>query len=67
MYKCALVLCGCRISYLDIMKVIEMTCDKHREELVPFPGLEEIVQYDAWARMYVADVASKNLQKQLVA
>lgn len=48
------------------MKVIEMTCDKHREELVAFPGLEEIVHYDAWARTYVADIASKSLQKQLV-
>lgn len=41
-----------RISYLDIFKVVELTCDKHRAELVVSPSLEEIVHYDLWARKY---------------
>ena len=43
-----------RIDYLDIFKVVELTCDKHREELVTSPSLEEIVHYDLWARDYAA-------------
>lgn len=52
----------CRIGYLDIVKVIEATCEKHRDELVTAPSLEEIVHYDQWARQYAAGVAeSKKL------
>lgn len=41
-----------RIGYLDIVRLIEMTCAKHREELVVRPSLEEILHYDGWAREY---------------
>ena len=37
---------------MDIVKLIEMTCAKHREELVVKPSLEEILHYDGWAREY---------------
>ncbi|KAB2054936.1 hypothetical protein ES319_A11G001300v1 [Gossypium barbadense] len=43
-----------KISYLDIFKVVELTCEKHQEELVATPSLEEIVHYDSWARDYTA-------------
>nr|AHJ38612.1 1-deoxy-D-xylulose-5-phosphate reductoisomerase [Huperzia serrata] len=46
-----------RIGYFDIIKVIEKTCDKHRQELVSRPSLEEIVHYDQWARVYAAKIA----------
>ncbi|RWV86961.1 hypothetical protein GW17_00051092 [Ensete ventricosum] len=46
----------CRISYLDIFKVVERTCDAHRNDLVANPSLEEIVHYDLWARKYAADI-----------
>ncbi|CAH2043789.1 unnamed protein product [Thlaspi arvense] len=45
-----------KISYLDIFKVVELTCDKHRNELVSSPSLEEIVHYDLWAREYAANL-----------
>nr|AAW28998.1 1-deoxy-D-xylulose-5-phosphate reductoisomerase [Antirrhinum majus] len=45
-----------KISYLDIFKVVELTCDRHRAELVTAPSLEEIVHYDLWAREYAANV-----------
>ena len=45
-----------RISYLDIFKVVELTCEKHQEELVATPSLEEIIHYDLWARDYAAGV-----------
>ncbi|XWS37488.1 hypothetical protein CRYUN_Cryun19dG0047000 [Craigia yunnanensis] len=43
-----------KISYLDIFKVVELTCEKHQEELVATPSLEEIIHYDLWARDYAA-------------
>ncbi|XP_057479379.1 1-deoxy-D-xylulose 5-phosphate reductoisomerase, chloroplastic-like [Actinidia eriantha] len=43
-----------KISYLDIFKVVELTCDKHQAELVTSPSLEGIIHYDLWARKYAA-------------
>ncbi|XP_019154401.1 PREDICTED: 1-deoxy-D-xylulose 5-phosphate reductoisomerase, chloroplastic [Ipomoea nil] len=56
-----------KISYLDIFKVVELTCDKHQEELVASPSLEEIVHYDLWARDYAASLkTSSGLSPALV-
>lgn len=57
-----------RISYLDIFKAVELTCEKHREELVSSPSLEEIIHYDLWARKYAASLqpASSGLRPALV-
>ncbi|XP_043806057.1 1-deoxy-D-xylulose 5-phosphate reductoisomerase, chloroplastic isoform X3 [Manihot esculenta] len=46
----------CKISYLEIFKIVELTCDKHREEMVASPSLEEIIHYDLWARDYAASL-----------
>nr|AFK73395.1 2-C-methyl-D-erythritol 4-phosphate synthase [Plagiochasma appendiculatum]AFM78686.1 1-deoxy-D-xylulose-5-phosphate reductoisomerase [Plagiochasma appendiculatum] len=48
-----------RIGYLDIIKVIESTCDKHRQEMVSHPSLEDIVYFDQWARIHAQEVAHK--------
>lgn len=45
-----------KISYLEIFKIVELACDKHRNELVKSPSLEEIVHYDLWARDYAASL-----------
>ncbi|KAK9108074.1 hypothetical protein Syun_024085 [Stephania yunnanensis] len=45
-----------KIGYLDIFKVVELTCEKHQEELVSHPSLEEIIHYDLWARKYAANL-----------
>ncbi|GER38520.1 1-deoxy-D-xylulose 5-phosphate reductoisomerase [Striga asiatica] len=45
-----------QIGYLDIFKVVELTCDKHRAELVSLPSLEDIVYFDSWARDYAASL-----------
>ncbi|KAK4362356.1 hypothetical protein RND71_017597 [Anisodus tanguticus] len=56
-----------RISYLDIFKIVELTCAKHREELVSSPSLEEIIHYDLWARDYAASLeTSSGLSPALV-
>lgn len=46
--------CYIRIGYLDIFKVVELTCEEHQKELVTSPSLEEIIYYDLWAREYAA-------------
>ncbi|WVZ12258.1 hypothetical protein V8G54_016788 [Vigna mungo] len=45
-----------KISYLDIFKVVELTCEKHQNELLSSPSLEEIIHYDLWARKYAASL-----------
>ncbi|KAF7802198.1 1-deoxy-D-xylulose 5-phosphate reductoisomerase, chloroplastic [Senna tora] len=43
-------------NYLDIFKVVELTCEQHQNELVTSPSLEEIIHYDLWARKYAASL-----------
>ncbi|XP_028778326.1 1-deoxy-D-xylulose 5-phosphate reductoisomerase, chloroplastic [Neltuma alba] len=47
-----------KIGYLDIFKVVELTCEEHQKELVTSPSLEEIIHYDLWAREYAASLQS---------
>ncbi|KAJ8449102.1 hypothetical protein Cgig2_004157 [Carnegiea gigantea] len=47
-----------KISYLDIFKVVEKTCDKHQNELVKSPTLDDILHYDLWARDHAASLCS---------
>ncbi len=39
-----------KISYLQIPKVIEQVCDRHRADWIAHPSLEDILTVDAWAR-----------------
>ncbi|PSC72817.1 1-deoxy-D-xylulose-5-phosphate reductoisomerase [Micractinium conductrix] len=50
-----------KISYLDIVRVVEECCAAHRAELVEAPTLEEIVHYDQWARRHVAERVNKGV------
>ncbi|VAH98919.1 unnamed protein product [Triticum turgidum subsp. durum] len=55
-----------KISYLDIFKVVEMTCDAHRNELVTSPSLEEIIHYDQWARKFSANLQPSSSRRNTV-
>ncbi|KAJ0895097.1 putative 1-deoxy-D-xylulose-5-phosphate reductoisomerase [Helianthus annuus] len=55
-----------KISYLDIFKVVELTCQKHQDELVTAPSLEEIIHYDLWAREYAANLKLSGATPALV-
>ncbi|KAK8938529.1 hypothetical protein KSP39_PZI010856 [Platanthera zijinensis] len=56
-----------KISYLEIFKAVELTCDAHRSELVEHPSLEEIIHFDLWARDYTAGLKlSSGLSPALV-
>ena len=43
-----------KIGYMDIVKTVEKCCDKHQQDLLQKPSLDEIVHYDQWARDWVS-------------
>lgn len=47
-----------RIHFLDIPRLIERVCDRHRNDLRADPGLEEVLAVDAWARRAVREAAA---------
>jgi 1-deoxy-D-xylulose-5-phosphate reductoisomerase len=54
-----------KISYLDIPKVIERVCDRHRTDLKAQPVLEDILTVDQWARTETL-AASETLSSPVV-
>ncbi len=44
-----------RIHFLDIPDVIEATCDKHKQDLINHPQLDDVLAVDQWARTTVRD------------
>ncbi|CAC5344798.1 MULTISPECIES: 1-deoxy-D-xylulose-5-phosphate reductoisomerase [Planktothrix] len=53
-----------KIAFLDIPKVIELTCDRHQIDNRKDPTLEDIIESDRWARQEVI-VASKKLHQKI--
>ena len=47
-----------KIHYLEIAKVIEQVCDRHRSDLNTSPGLEDILAADQWARTAVTELTA---------
>lgn len=45
-----------KIQFLDIPKVIEQVCDRHRADNNPNPSLQDILDADTWARQAVLAV-----------
>ncbi|MGD1907424.1 MAG: 1-deoxy-D-xylulose-5-phosphate reductoisomerase [Leptolyngbyaceae cyanobacterium] len=46
-----------KIGFLDIPKVIERVCDRHRNDLIEHPHLEDILVVDQWARQAVIEAS----------
>ena len=44
-----------KIHFLDIPKVIEKVCDKHRNDFTATPSLDDILAADIWARKMVLE------------
>ena len=55
-----------KITYLDIPKVIERVCDRHRADLKADPVLADIIAVDQWARTATLE-ASTNLTAPVMA
>ncbi|MEM9948293.1 MAG: 1-deoxy-D-xylulose-5-phosphate reductoisomerase, partial [Cyanobacteria bacterium P01_D01_bin.36] len=47
-----------KIHYLEIAKVIEKVCDRHRQDLNATPSLEDILTVDQWARTAVTELTA---------
>ncbi|WP_008319237.1 1-deoxy-D-xylulose-5-phosphate reductoisomerase [Leptolyngbya sp. PCC 6406] len=47
-----------KVSFLQIPQVIERVCDRHRRDLNPTPGLEDILAVDRWARQAVLEASA---------
>jgi 1-deoxy-D-xylulose-5-phosphate reductoisomerase len=47
-----------RVHFLDIPRLIERICDRHRVDLMAHPCLEDVLAVDAWARQAVREAAS---------
>lgn len=54
-----------KIRFLDIPRVIEQACDRHRTDLKAQPTLEDILTVDQWARTAVLE-ASQTLRENVV-
>jgi 1-deoxy-D-xylulose-5-phosphate reductoisomerase len=46
-----------RIHFLDIPRLIEGVCDRHRSNNRAEPGLEDIIEADHWARQEVSRIS----------
>ncbi len=46
-----------KIHFLDIPKVIEKVCDKHRNDFTATPSLDDILTADIWARQMVLELS----------
>jgi 1-deoxy-D-xylulose-5-phosphate reductoisomerase len=48
-----------KIHFLDIPKVIEKVCDKHRADFTSTPSLDDILTADIWARKMVLEFSQQ--------
>ncbi len=49
-----------KIHFLNIPKVIEKICEKHKQDLKADPQLEDVIEVDNWARKEVNFLVEKN-------
>lgn len=50
-----------QIHFLDIPKLIERVCDRHRSDHTSDPSLDDVLAIDAWSRLAVREAAAKVL------
>ena len=48
-----------KIHFLNIPKVIEKTCEKHKQDLKADPQLDDVIEVDTWARQEVKFLVEK--------
>ncbi|WP_310428556.1 1-deoxy-D-xylulose-5-phosphate reductoisomerase [Chamaesiphon sp. VAR_48_metabat_135_sub] len=52
-----------KIHFIDIPKVIEKVCDKHRNDFTLTPSLDDILAADIWARQMVLEFSQQVVTK----
>ena len=48
-----------QIHFLDIPRLIEAVCDRHRNDLMANPSLDDVLTVDAWSREAVNETAAQ--------
>ena len=48
-----------QIHFLDIPRLIEAVCDRHRNDLMANPSLDDVLTVDAWSREAVTEAAAQ--------
>ncbi len=56
-----------RVHFLDIPRLIERVCDRHRAEVKADPSLSDVLAVDAWARHAVLEASASLAPKLLLA
>jgi 1-deoxy-D-xylulose-5-phosphate reductoisomerase len=56
-----------RIHFLDIPRLIERTCERHRVDLSANPSLADVLATDAWARQIVREEAGRGAMEAAAA
>ena len=52
-----------RFKFIEIPKIIDAICEKHKCDLNPSPSLSEILEIDSWARKEVLNYSERNITK----
>lgn len=56
-----------QVQFLDIPRLIERVCDRHRAQNQPTPSLDDILAADDWARQAVREAAESLTAKTVLA
>jgi len=48
-----------RVHFLDIPRLIERVCERHKADLTAHPSLSDVLAVDAWAREAVREAAAR--------
>ena len=51
-----------RIHFLDIPRLIEKVCDRHRADLSADPSLDDVLAVDGWARQAALEATGQGMQ-----
>jgi 1-deoxy-D-xylulose-5-phosphate reductoisomerase len=50
-----------QVHFLDIPRLIERVCDRHRVDLTSNPSLDDVLAIDTWARQAVQEAAARTV------
>jgi 1-deoxy-D-xylulose-5-phosphate reductoisomerase len=48
-----------QVHFLDIPRLIDVVCERHKADLTPNPSLSDVLAVDAWARQAVREAAAR--------
>jgi 1-deoxy-D-xylulose-5-phosphate reductoisomerase len=52
-----------QIHFLDIPRLIDVVCDRHKADLKADPSLDDVLAVDAWSREAVREAAARDKQR----